>query len=185
MSRWRRASGTRSISGSSSIVTAVPSSSVTVTGKAAALADGAGLALAGEAEAAALADGLGAMLGAVGPIVKAGGEPVPEHAATTRDRTATTAGRRRACAPAREWASNGVLLRAGEEDDGARSHAVGGSDAGSAGRIHGCQSLSLEGDNSEGSATGLAPEALTVAGLCRNHTGFAIHRGGCGALGGP
>ena len=79
------------------MVTSVPSSSVTVTGNVAALAEGAGAALAGDSEV--LADGatvLGAVemavLGAVGATVNAG-EPDPEHAATTRVRTAARAAR--------------------------------------------------------------------------------------------
>jgi hypothetical protein len=86
---------------------------VTVTGKAAALADGL-------ADGAMDGDALGGVLGAVGATVSPGDAAVPEQAATTRARTATLAGRRRARAPARDRASNGVLLRAGEEDDGAR-----------------------------------------------------------------
>ena len=46
---------------------------------------------------------------------------------------------------------------------------------GSGGGLHDAPDLSLEGSSGDGrSATGLPPQgAVTVAGLCRNHTGFA------------
>jgi hypothetical protein len=59
-----------------------------------------------------------------------------------------------------------------ENEETPRFWSKQGSDGGS----HGTPDLSLEGSSGDGgSATGLAPRgAVTVAGLCRNRTGFAI-----------
>ena len=65
----------------------------------------------------------------------------------------------------------------GNSDSGLenRRPLASGTKQGSGGGSHESPDLSLEGSSGDGrSATGLPPQgAVTVAGLCRNHTGFA------------
>ncbi len=160
--------------GSASSLTAVPSSSVRLTGKAGTgvgLAVGAGVAV-GAAVGADVGDAT-ATLGDAPALLHA-----PPRTATSDSRTS------RMRNDGRGDGDIGESLRTGR----ARSRSIAGPLAsgmakrgGLSGGVHGPAYLSLEGSSMHrevGDRTSAPWRAVTVAGLCRNRTGFATTRRG-------